>query len=74
MDRSFLCGINKGSNNSCIIKAIVAMARELKLGVIVEGVETEQQLEYVKSIGCNIVQGFLLGRPLPKNEIQALLK
>ena len=74
VDRSFLSCITEKHDKSCIIKAIVAMARELELEVIVEGVETEQQLNYIKSIGCSIVQGFLLGRPLPESEVRKLLK
>lgn len=74
IDRSFLNCISEEQDKSCIIKAIVAMSRELKLNVIVEGVETRQQLDYVKNIGCNIVQGFLLGRPQPEHEIRVLLK
>ena len=50
------------------------MARELELEVVVEGVETVKQLNYIKNIGCTIVQGFLLGRPLPVNEVSKLLK
>ncbi len=74
VDRSFLQCISQNSNNTCIINAIVAMAHELRLDVVIEGVETQQQLNYIKDIGCNIVQGFLLGRPLPRDEIQPLLE
>lgn len=73
IDRSFLSCTLKDPDKACIIKAIVAMARELKLDIIVEGVESKKQLEYIKNIGCSIVQGFLLGRPLPANEISELL-
>ncbi len=73
IDRSFLSCIGDDCDKSCIIKAIVAMARELSLDVIVEGVETQKQLDYIKNIGCHIVQGFLLGRPLPADEIEKLL-
>lgn len=73
IDRSFLSCIGESCDKACIIKAIVAMARELSLDVIVEGVETQQQLDYIKNIGCHIVQGFLLGRPLPREEIDKLL-
>lgn len=73
IDRSFLSCISKDSTKICIIKAIVAMAHELELNVIVEGVETHEQLEYVKNIGCSIIQGFFLGRPLPIDEIRKLL-
>ncbi|MDJ0880548.1 MAG: EAL domain-containing protein [Gammaproteobacteria bacterium] len=73
IDRSFLSCTIKDADKTCIIKAIVAMAKELSLDVIIEGVENEQQLDYISSIGCNIVQGFLLGRPLPANEISDLI-
>jgi len=73
IDRSFLSCTLKDAEKTCIIKAIVAMARELKLDVVVEGVENNHQLEYVRSIGCQIVQGFLLGRPLPADEITSLI-
>jgi diguanylate cyclase (GGDEF)-like protein/PAS domain S-box-containing protein len=73
IDRSFLTCSVQEIDKSCIIKAIVAMARELNLNVVVEGVESIKQLNYIKSIGCNIVQGFLLGRPLPANEVASIL-
>lgn len=73
IDRSFLNCIAEKKNNVCVVKAIVAMARELNLNVIIEGVETEKQLEYIKSIGCTTVQGFLLGRPLTKQEVRKIL-
>ena len=73
IDRSFLNCISENNNKACIIKAIVAMARELSLNIIVEGVETTQQLDYIKNIGCTTVQGFLLGRPVPEKEVRKLL-
>jgi diguanylate cyclase (GGDEF)-like protein/PAS domain S-box-containing protein len=74
IDRSFLSCISSDLEKACVIKAIVAMARELQLEVIVEGVETEQQLEYIRKIGCKMVQGFLLGRPAPHSEVTKLLQ
>jgi diguanylate cyclase (GGDEF)-like protein/PAS domain S-box-containing protein len=73
IDRSFLSCASHDHQQICIIKAIVAMARELDLEVIIEGVETEIQLGYIKKIGCNMVQGFLLGRPAPQAEVSKLL-
>jgi EAL domain-containing protein (putative c-di-GMP-specific phosphodiesterase class I) len=49
------------------------MAKWLDMPVIAEGVETPKQYEYLKSIGCDIVQGFLLGKPMPEHEIDKLL-
>jgi diguanylate cyclase (GGDEF)-like protein/PAS domain S-box-containing protein len=74
IDRSFLSCITSDPDKACVIKAIVAMARELHLEVIVEGVETEQHLEYIRQIGCKMVQGFLLGRPAPHAEVTKLLQ
>ena len=73
VDRSFLHCIDQDTANKCIINAIVAMAHELDLNVVIEGVETQKQLDYVSNIGCSVVQGFLLGRPLPEDEIDQLL-
>ncbi len=73
IDRSFLhCAVIE-PDKSCIIRAIVAMARELDLGIVVEGVESQTQLDYIRDIDCSVAQGFLLGRPLPAAEIQKLL-
>ena len=74
IDRSFLNCASSDIDKVCVIKAIVAMARELKLEVIIEGVETSQQLEYIRQIGCKMVQGFLFGRPIPHQEITKLLE
>lgn len=62
IDRSFIYEIEHG--NSAIVSAIVTMAHQLKLRVIAEGVETENQLSFLTSIRCDQVQGFLLGRVL----------
>lgn len=74
IDRSFLSCISNDLDKACVIKAIVAMARELQLEVIVEGIETDLQLEYIRQIGCKMVQGFLLARPAPHAEITKLLQ
>lgn len=70
IDRSFLSCVKNAHRRVCVIKAIVAMARELQLDVVIEGVETIGQLDYVREdLKCSIVQGFLLGRPLPAEEV-----
>lgn len=73
IDRSFIEGSSLNDNNSRVLKGIIALAKELELGVVVEGVETNQQLNYVDEIGCSIIQGFLLGRPVPEVEFTKLL-
>ena len=73
IDKSFIQGIATGSADKAIIGAVTAMARDLKLRVIAVGVETEEQLEFLKSTGCQEVQGFLLSRPLPAEEFRGLI-
>ncbi len=64
IDRSFVSGLASDSRDGAIVNAIVTMARGLGLGVVAEGVETEQQLEALARHGCDAVQGFLLSLPL----------
>jgi EAL domain-containing protein (putative c-di-GMP-specific phosphodiesterase class I) len=74
IDRSFLDSVRSSNNAPCILKGMVALARELNLTVIMEGVETRAHLDYVRAAGCNIVQGFYLARPMPAGEIQSQLR
>ncbi len=74
IDRSFVWNMNRTSNDLAIVVAIIAMAHSLKLQVIAEGVETEEQLETLKTCGCEIIQGYLLSKPVGAEELNALLK
>ena len=65
IDRSFVNGIATDKSSAGIVSAIIAVARELKLTVVAEGVETEEQLRYLRRQRCDLAQGFLLGRPAP---------
>jgi EAL domain-containing protein (putative c-di-GMP-specific phosphodiesterase class I) len=65
IDRSFVKDIDKGHADGCIVPAIVSMARELKLNIIAEGVETEDQRDYLESLGCGLMQGFLFSPAVP---------
>ena len=51
-----------------IVEAIIAMAHRLKLKVVAEGVETVEQLEFLKKANCDVIQGYLLGKPMPCDE------
>lgn len=68
IDRSFIIGVPSDAHDVAICKAIVAMARSLQLAVVAEGVETAQQAEFLRSIGCELAQGFLFAEPLPPPE------
>jgi diguanylate cyclase (GGDEF)-like protein len=63
IDRSFISDVEAASEAQTIVEAIIAMSRSLKLHVTAEGVETKQQLSMLRALGCNFVQGYLLGRP-----------
>jgi diguanylate cyclase (GGDEF)-like protein/PAS domain S-box-containing protein len=73
IDKSFIQDIGTDAADRAIISAVSAMALEMKLGVIAVGVETEGQLEFLKSTGCREVQGFLFGRPLPAEAFGKLI-
>ncbi len=62
-------GIGTGTNSTAIVEAIVRLARAMGMTAIAEGVETEQQLAMLRSIGCAEAQGFLLGGPMPIDDI-----
>ena len=65
LDRSFVADIGTGSDDDAISAATMAMARNLKLQVVAEGVETSLQSEFLASHGCDILQGYMFGKPNP---------
>ena len=73
IDGSFVATLGKSENSGFIIQAIVALGRALNLSVLVEGVETEEQRLLLRIAGCNEMQGFLFGRPGPRQTIEELL-
>jgi diguanylate cyclase (GGDEF)-like protein/PAS domain S-box-containing protein len=72
--QSFIVGLTSTSSNSVIIKAAIGLAHELKLDVVVEGVENAEQLNLVKSWGCRKVQGYYFSRPLTARDLAPLLR
>jgi len=71
IDRSFVDGLPAGEQDAQITRVIIAMAHSLGMTVIAEGVETQAQLDFLREHGCDEVQGFLLGRPMPPDEVVA---
>jgi diguanylate cyclase (GGDEF)-like protein/PAS domain S-box-containing protein len=71
IDQSFLQEVESEPNTMPLLNAIVALAHSLNLCVIAEGVETERQLEALRQVGCDRVQGFLVGEPVTAQQIAA---
>jgi diguanylate cyclase (GGDEF)-like protein len=74
IDRSFVKDLHTSDDDAAICAAIIAMARELKLKVIAEGVENAEQLEFLRRHRCDQVQGYVISRPIPVAELQTLLR
>lgn len=73
IDRSFVHAMNDSPTDFSIVSMIVALARSLRLNIVAEGVETEEQLKLLRQLRCDQAQGYLLGRPVPAEQIEALL-
>ncbi len=74
IDRSFVQDITTSPDSAAITLAIIAMAHSLGLKVIAEGVETEEQLAFLRSHGCDEMQGYLFSRPIPIDAFTQLLR
>ena len=74
IDRSFICDIPASTDDMAIASTIIAMARSLKLSTVAEGVETDQQLGFLRQHGCATAQGHLFSKPVPAEEFEMLLR
>ncbi|MCP3773244.1 EAL domain-containing protein [Paenibacillus sp. MZ04-78.2] len=74
IDQSFVRDIAHGSSGASIVATIVAMAHHLGLQVIAEGVETQEQIDFLRDKKCDLVQGYYYSRPLPPDEFERFLK
>lgn len=74
IDRSFVRDLTTDRNDQVIVRAIIAMAKNLELDVVAEGVENEEQKQFLIAAGCRCFQGYLFGKPVPLAQFQELFK
>ncbi|QGQ97813.1 EAL domain-containing protein [Paenibacillus psychroresistens] len=74
IDSSFIQDVSADSKDAAITKTIIALSRRLKLSVVAEGVETYEQLSFLRSRKCNEIQGFIISKPLAEEEITLFLQ
>ncbi|CAH0224713.1 membrane protein [bacteria symbiont BFo1 of Frankliniella occidentalis] len=72
IDRAFVNELQAQTEDATIVTAIVALAQTLNLKVVAEGVETAEQQQFLTGLGCNTLQGYLLGRPVPPDQVPDL--
>lgn len=73
IDKSFVDRVSTDESTRIITESIVSMVSKLGYESVAEGVETQEQFEYMQKIGCNVIQGYLLGKPMPPEEMEQLL-
>lgn len=73
IDRSFIMNISESEPDQAIVRAVTALGHAMKLAVVAEGVETEQQAQVLRSLDVDLLQGYFYGRPQPEAQLEALL-
>jgi len=73
IDRSFIRDVTADEDNAAIVTALIAISQQLKMQAVAEGVETPEQLEFLKEKGCRCVQGYLFSEPLPAETFESML-
>ena len=74
IDRSFITGVTDDAENAAIVRSLIAMAHNLRLGIIAEGVETEAQARFLREEHCEEAQGYLYAMPLSAPDFEAFLR
>jgi len=74
IDRSFVVGMTQSEDNLTIVRSVISLAHGLRLRVIAEGVETEEQAALLLEFGCDQMQGYLFSRPVPPQDVPDLLR
>jgi diguanylate cyclase (GGDEF)-like protein len=73
IDRSFVIDFDKSQNDASLVIAIIAMARSMRLQLVAEGVETQEQYHFLRNNGASVIQGYLFSKPVPFDELKPML-
>ena len=73
VDMKFVQDIERSKRAAAVVRGIVQLAENLQMDTVMEGVETQSQLDALQAMGCNLIQGYYFSRPLPKEEFIRLL-
>jgi len=74
IDRAFVADLPHNANDVAIARAIIALGHSLGFHITAEGIETQEQLDFLRDAGCDQGQGYLLGRPMPATDFTAWMQ
>jgi EAL domain-containing protein (putative c-di-GMP-specific phosphodiesterase class I) len=74
IDRSFVSDLPEDTDSASLVRTIIGMAHSLNLGLVAEGVESEEQVAFLTAEGCNMLQGYNFARPMPVAELNIFLE
>ena len=74
IDQSFVRNLSADPEGNSIVRTIIAMAKGMNMDIIAEGVETDEQRQLLRLLGCNHYQGYFFSKPVPIEQFEALLK
>lgn len=73
IDRSFVLGMRLSAQHATVVRSTISLGHDLNLSVVAEGVEDESTSDRLRTFGCDLIQGYLVSRPLPASELTAWL-
>ncbi|MCX5512230.1 hypothetical protein C3941_09165 [Kaistia algarum] len=74
IDRSFVSGIETSQRTAAVVRSLVSLAAALDLDIVAEGVETREQLDLLRGLGCHLVQGYLIAEPMPAGDVPSFTR
>src|ERR1700744_1685959 len=73
IDRAFVINLGRNPQSAAIVRAVIGLGHGLEMSIVAEGVETEEQLSFLAEQGCDAVQGYFIGKPLPIEQYASLV-